>query len=138
MALNSAYFGPGNGSILMDDVSCTGSEARFTLCSHVTNHNCDHFEDASVRCGTRCTDGDVTVIGGSELHQGRVEVCVSGVWGTVCDDQWGSNDAFVVCRQLGYTTIGELAIPIHLDSSFDCVYIYQFFMLEFVYKISLL
>lgn len=108
MALTSAYFGPGNGSILMDDVSCTGSETRLALCSHVTNHNCNHFEDASVRCGTRCTDGDVTVIGGSGLHRGRVEVCVSGVWGTVCDDRWGSNDAFVVCRQLGYTTIGEL------------------------------
>ena len=55
---------------------------------------------------TNCTDDSVRLAGGLDRTEGRVEVCVEGRWTGVCDYDWSDQDAFVVCRQLGYPATG--------------------------------
>ena len=53
--------------------------------------------------GRECTEGDVRLAEGHRsAYDGSVEVCLDGMWITVCNAAWDVNDATVVCRQLGY------------------------------------
>ena len=60
---------------------------------------------------TNCTDGELRLRGGATSREGRVEMCYDRQWGTVCDDYWGTNDAKVACRQLGFSSYGIVVTP---------------------------
>ena len=65
---------------------------------------------ASTVITSNCTHGDVRLAGSGVPYSGRVEVCVHGVWGSVCDEDWDEEDANVVCRQLDYFSNGKPAV----------------------------
>ena len=83
-----------------------------------------HF-DLSSKHAANCTEGDVRLlIGddsefylnintyedfyfiGDELARGRVEMCIGGKYGTLCDDNWAEREASIVCHQLGFSSYG--------------------------------
>lgn len=43
---------------------------------------------------------NIRIAGGG--RRGRVEIFHQGSWGTICDDDWDTQDASVVCRMMGY------------------------------------
>ena len=50
----------------------------------------------------RLVDGD-----NYNATAGRVEYCVAGLWGTVCNWKWTDPDAAVVCKQLKLNALGK-------------------------------
>ncbi|XP_061628246.1 neurotrypsin isoform X3 [Phyllopteryx taeniolatus] len=126
-------YGVASGPILLDDVSCTGKEPSLLLCKRKEwlHHDCTHHEDVNIACnaerlGDRLpTSVPVRLVGGESPREGRVEIYLSGQWGTVCDDGWTDHDAEVVCRQMGYSGLAKARVmayfgegrgPIHVDN----------------------
>ena len=64
-----------------------------------------------------CNHGHLQLVGGPVNSEGRVEICIGGVWGRVCHNSWGSSDARVVCRQLGF--------PVGVPDSGICMFYLQ-------------
>ena len=68
-----------------------------------------------------CTTGKVRLQGGVKSNEGRVELCINNVWGSICDYGWNTNDAAVVCNQLGYSSKGR-PVPLRVSIFFPHVF----------------
>ena len=96
---------------------CTGAESSLEQCSRrilsPSSYSYRSYQVASVICQgntisqSECSSGDLRLVGGERESEGRVEICVEGFWGTVCDSGWSQREALVVCRQSGYGARGK-------------------------------
>ena len=127
-----ASFGEGTGMIWLTNVTCTENERVLMNCTadFSGSNSCTHAQDAGVRCSAGqqcftqfndtvlqmrfvvgCLEGDVRLVEGNNRREGRVEICKDNLWGTICNDGWGTHDARVVCRQLGLSVAGNFSLP---------------------------
>ena len=125
------------GLVLINDTLSEGVESFTLELSHSTRTNTQNavsndailipmaMNRTTIRIFEPCIGGDIRLRGGFDENQGRVEICLNRVWGTVCDDGgWtvggGRPNARVVCRQLGLET--ECKYPLIIQAKiFSCV-----------------
>lgn len=105
-------YGPGTGTIWLDDVVCFGHETGLAQCRHRYwgSNNCQHSNDVSIVCEntTYTYDNGTLRLEGSEVtYEGRLEIYHRGVWGTVCSHGFDNRDARVACRELGLGEYGH-------------------------------
>ncbi|XP_072166906.1 scavenger receptor cysteine-rich domain superfamily protein-like [Diadema setosum] len=113
--VNNVYYSPtpGNGSVHLSRVDCTGSETELVDCNVTFSDDGDiPCADVGVDCFTLLTDssateGEIRLSWGSTIPAfGHLQIYHSNSWGTVCTDGWDDYDTQVVCRQLGYLPTG--------------------------------
>ena len=53
-----------------------------------------------------CSTGSVRLVNGADKYEGQAQVCVNGVWGTICDNGWDKSDSNAFCGELGFSSYG--------------------------------
>ena len=116
-------------------VQCDGSEMSLLECSITPVPNPINSA-AVVVCQAQstpisnCSNGDIRLVNGTTVLEGRLEICINNAWGTVCSQGFTADDAEIVCRQLklpfngvficnGLATHVFTKFPLHIR--FDCV-----------------
>ena len=116
IAVSRRFYGTSSLDVAVSNVACTGSETELLQChSTRTSPSCQPQQTAAgVVCQEpsthfgNCSDGDIRLVNGSTLLEGRVEVCINNAWGTVCDTTFSEDEANVVCQQTGYRYNGMM------------------------------
>ena len=73
-------------------------------CSYDCHSHGDCCIDADISC--QCRDGELRLVGGTEVYNGVLEVCFNNMWGYICTDTWFQPEATVACTQLGLPSAG--------------------------------
>ena len=118
--------------IALTSIVCKGNEGSLSECAFIEytgGHSCTHQNDIIIECDgkcderlfsdysgnilhTVCNETDVRLVDGQTPYDGRVEICLLGQWGAVCDDKWDYREATVLCRQLGYNGRENLLLKV--------------------------
>nr|XP_054763719.1 deleted in malignant brain tumors 1 protein-like [Lytechinus pictus] len=146
MSLGNDRYGTATSSAVVKNVNCNSNFQLIYQCASELvpegDPQCTSDNDVGVVCSYT---GVLTIVGlsthyiaynfennitlrlsdGQNAYEGRIEIELDGVWGTVCDNNWDKNDARVVCKQLGLgpgieaaggAAFGKGTGPIYVDN----------------------
>ena len=65
-----------------------------------------YYNYVQIKTGGQCVENSIRLVGEVSQNEGLVTICLGGTWGKVC--YVGSEEATVVCRQLGFSTDGDV------------------------------
>ncbi|WAQ95355.1 NETR-like protein, partial [Mya arenaria] len=103
-------YGIGSGSLVVEDLNCTGTEDNLDECGSFpwlegsASPSCNsHYYDVGVNCRPNTP---IRLVNGTNAtkYLGRVEIEYDGKWGPICDRSFDANNAKVICRMLGLNT----------------------------------
>ena len=61
-----------------------------------------------------CNEGNVRLVNGTLTREGRLEVCVRGVWGRVCAYNFRKSAAYIACKLSGFHNVRGIYIYIYM------------------------
>lgn len=119
--MHSDLFGERTTRNIATNVRCSGTEQRLINCSYSSISTSSglrygSYSSAGVICQgnhsqlTECEHGDVRLVGGQKLSEGRVEICTYGYWASTCHSNWDLVATEIVCKQLGLPVSGEQTV----------------------------
>ena len=72
-----------------------------------------------------CNEGDVRLVNGTVVGEGRLEVCAMGVWGRVCAQNFRRSSARIACLQVHIDEVEGICYKVYT------VFIHAYFLLSF-------
>ncbi|XP_042299721.1 deleted in malignant brain tumors 1 protein-like, partial [Sceloporus undulatus] len=104
-ATGGSYFGSGSGHIRLHLGYCEGQDTAFFDCElrDRGDQSCASKGAAGVICS------ELRLVNGPHRCSGRIEVLHNELWGTVCGAGWDTQNAEVVCRQLGCGNVVKIS-----------------------------
>lgn len=72
--------------------------------------DCESSTTSTTEVSTSYKDGDVRLTNGKNEYEGYVQMYSEsdGTWGNICHNKWQTPEAIVVCKQLGFSPIGNV------------------------------